>query len=101
MSSVVQIMQIMFYGVATLFMICFMIIGIWAFVLYIKMFKNNRVRNYLLQKINDTISSFNMTNNYSDLDGSLKIPSTVIEDSVHASSENEDSNNTDSIYKIK
>ena len=37
MSSVVQVMQIMFYGVATLFMICFMIIGIWAFVLYTKM----------------------------------------------------------------
>lgn len=91
MSSVVQVMQIMFYGVATLFMICFMILGIWAFVLYTKMLKNNRIQNYLLQKINDSISSLNNKNNYNDL----------LDESLFDQSESDDMNPSDSLYKIK
>ena len=102
MSSVVQIMQIMFYGVATLFMICFMIIGIWAFVLYTKMFKNDRIQNYLLQKINDSISSLNNKNSYNDfLDESFDNSSSVIEESLFEQSKSDDMNHSDSLYKIK
>ena len=97
MSSVVQVMQIMFYGVATLFMICFMIIGIWAFVLYTKMFKNDRI-----QKINDSISSLNNKNSYNDfLDESFDNSSSVIEESLFEQSKNDDMSHSDSLYKIK
>ena len=90
MSSVVQVMQIMFYGVATLFMICFMIIGIWAFVLYTKMFKNNRIQNYLLQ------------NSYNDFqDESFDNSSSVIKESLFEQSKSDDMNHSDSLYKIK
>ena len=102
MSSVVQVMQIMFYGVATLFMICFMIIGIWAFVLYTKMFKNNRIQNYLLQKINDSISSLNDKNSYNDFqDESFDNSSSVIEESLFEQSKNDDMSHSDSLYKVK
>ena len=102
MSSVVQVMQIMFYGVATLFMICFMIIGIWAFVLDTKMFKNDRIQNYILQKINDSISSLNNKNSYNDfLDESFDNSSSVIEESLFEQSKNDDMSHSDSLYKIK
>lgn len=105
MSSVVQVMQIMFYGVATLFMICFMIIGIWAFVLYTKMFKNNRIQNYLLQKINDSISSLNDKNSYNDFQNesneSFDNSSSIVEESLFEQSKSDDMSHSDSLYKIK
>ena len=102
MSSVVQVMQIMFYGVATLFMICFTLIGIWASVLYTTPSKNNRIQNYLLQKINDSISSLNDKNSYNDfLDESFDNSSSVIEESLFEQSKNDDMSHSDSLYKIK
>lgn len=102
MSSVVQVMQIMFYGVATLFMICFMIIGVWAFVLYTKLFKNHRIQNYLLQKINDSISSLNFSNHHNNgSDESLSNSSSIIEESLFDDTKDRDNINNDSIYKIK
>lgn len=99
MSSVVQVMQIIFYSVATLFMICFMIIGIWAFVLYNKMFKNSRIQNYLLQKIDNSISSLNINNNLQN--DSIDSYSSIIEESLFENSTDDDNSKNDSIYKIK
>ena len=57
MSVALQVVQIIFQSVAIIFMICFMFIGIWSFIIFIKMFKNQRIQNFLLEKINTSISS--------------------------------------------
>lgn len=57
MSVAMQVVQIIFYCVGILFMLTFMFIGIWSFILFIKMYKNQRINNYLLEKINKTLSS--------------------------------------------
>ena len=57
MSVAMQIVQIIFQSVAILFMICFMFIGIWSFIIFLKMANNQRLQTYLLEKINKSISS--------------------------------------------
>lgn len=57
MEFTVQIIQIIFQSVAILFMICFMFIGIWSFIVFLKIAKNQRIQTYLLEKINKSISS--------------------------------------------
>lgn len=57
MSTAMQVVQIIFQSVAIIFMICFMFIGIWSFISFLKMSKNQRIQTYLLEKINKSISS--------------------------------------------
>lgn len=57
MSVALQVVQIIFQSVAIIFMICFMFIGIWSFIVFLKMFKNQRIQTFLLEKINTSISS--------------------------------------------
>lgn len=57
MSIALQVIQIIFYIVGILFMLSFMFIGIWSFIIFLKMYKNQRINNYLLDKINKSISS--------------------------------------------
>ena len=68
MSVALQIIQIIFYIVGILFMLSFMFIGIWSFIIFLKMYKNQRINNYLLDKINKSISSLNLSNDESVLD---------------------------------
>ncbi len=68
MSVALQIIQMIFYIVGILFMLSFMFIGIWSFIIFLKMYKNQRVNNYLLDKINKSISSLNLNNNESVVD---------------------------------
>ena len=68
MSVALQIIQMIFYIVGILFMLSFMFIGIWAFIIFLKIYKNQRVNNYLLDKINKSISSLNLNNNESVVD---------------------------------
>lgn len=49
-------------------MLSFMFIGIWSFIIFLKIYKNQRVNNYLLDKINKSISSLNLNNNESVVD---------------------------------
>ncbi|MGL5379659.1 hypothetical protein [Clostridium sp.] len=56
MDLAVQIVQIVFYCVAILFMIILSIIFIWGFVIFNKMHRNQKVNNLLLDKINYSIS---------------------------------------------
>ena len=56
METAIQVLQIIFYSLASIFMIAFLVIGIWAFILYTKMYKNQRIQNYLLEKIHHAIS---------------------------------------------
>ena len=49
-------------------MLSFMFIGIWSFIIFLKMYKNQRINNYLLDKINKSISSLNLSNDESVLD---------------------------------
>lgn len=55
MSTSLQIIQIVFQSVAILFMITFMLIGIWSFIIFIKMYKNQKEKNYLLEKISNNL----------------------------------------------
>ena len=52
MTTAMQIVQIIFQSVAIIFMICFMFIGIWSFIAFLKMLKNQRIQTFLLEKIN-------------------------------------------------
>lgn len=63
MSVALQIIQMIFYIVGILFMLSFMFIGIWSFIIFLKIYKNQRVNNYLLDKINKSLSSLNLNNN--------------------------------------
>ena len=55
--SAIDIVQIIFQSVAILFMLTFMLIGIWSFIIFIKIYKNQRINNFLLEKINHSILS--------------------------------------------
>ena len=68
MSVALQIIQMIFYIVGILFMLSFMFIGIWSFIIFLKIYKNQRVNNYLSDKINKSISSLNLNNNESVVD---------------------------------
>lgn len=68
MSIALQVMQIIFYVVGILFMLSFMFIGIWSFIIFLKMYKNQRINNYLLDKINKSISSLNINTTEEVLD---------------------------------
>ena len=41
-------------------MLSFMFIGIWSFIIFLKIYKNQRINNYLLDKINKSISSLKL-----------------------------------------
>ena len=62
MITAMKLVQIIFQSVAILFMICFMFIGIWSFIVFLKMAKNQRIQTYLLEKINNSISALEKTN---------------------------------------
>ena len=68
MSVALQIIHMILYVVGILFMLSFMFIGIWSFIIFLKMYKNQRINNYLLDKINKSISSLNLSNDESVLD---------------------------------
>lgn len=57
MTTALQVVQIIFQSVAIIFMICFMFIGIWSFIAFLKIAKNQRIQTFLLEKINKSISS--------------------------------------------
>ena len=57
MTTAMQVVQIIFQSVAIIFMICFMFIGIWSFIAFLKIAKNQRIQTFLLEKINKSISS--------------------------------------------
>ena len=63
MTTAMQVVQIIFQSVAIIFMICFMFIGIWSFIAFLKVAKNQRIQTYLLEKINKSISSLEKTLN--------------------------------------
>lgn len=59
MTIALQIIQIVFQSVAILFMITFMFIGIWSFIIFIKMYKNNNDKNTILKRVSNNISELN------------------------------------------
>ena len=61
MTTAMQVVQIIFHSVAIIFMICFMFIGIWSFIVFLKMAKNQRIQTFLIEKINKSISSLEKT----------------------------------------
>jgi hypothetical protein len=65
MDLAVQIFQIVFYSIGTLFMITFSIIGIWSFIIFNKTYKARRIQNYLLEKIYQAINQITYKNSSS------------------------------------
>ena len=63
MTTALQVVQIIFQSVAIIFTICFMFIGIWSFIAFLKMAKNQRIQTFLLEKINKSISSLEKSTN--------------------------------------
>lgn len=68
MSIALQVIQIIFYIVGIIFMLSLMFIGIWSFIIFLKMYKNQRINNYILDKINKSISSLKLDNEENCLD---------------------------------
>ena len=56
MDLAVQIFQMVFYGIGSLFMLTLAIIGIWSFIIFNKYYKTKRIENYLLEKIYHAIN---------------------------------------------
>ncbi len=48
MKTAMQVVQIIFQSVSIIFMICLMFIGIWSFIVFLKMAKNQRIQTFLL-----------------------------------------------------
>lgn len=67
MSSTLNVIQIIFYSLGILFLITFMIIGIWSFIIYNKMYRSKRVENYILEKIYQCIQQKNITQTQNEL----------------------------------
>ncbi len=65
MDLAVQIFQIVFYSIGSVFMIAFGIIGIWGFIIFNKYYKAKRIQNYLLEKIYQSINHLTYKNNSS------------------------------------
>lgn len=65
MDLAVQIFQIVFYSIGSVFMIAFGIIGIWCFIIFNKYYKAKRIQNYLLEKIYQSINHLTYKNNSS------------------------------------
>ncbi len=61
--SAMNIVQIIFQSIAILFMLTFMFIGIWSFIIFIKIYKNQRINNFLLEKLNQSILSLTSIDN--------------------------------------
>lgn len=82
MSSTLNIMQIIFYSVGILFMISFMIIGIWSFIIYNKMYRCKRIENYILEKIYQHLCNLNQTNKYTSPEMAFDINSILEDDTL-------------------
>ena len=65
MDLAVQIFQIVFYSIGSVFMIAFGIIGIWGFIIFNKYYKAKRIQSYLLEKIYQSINHLTYKNNSS------------------------------------
>ena len=65
MDLAVQIFQIVFYSIVSVFMIAFGIIVIWGFIIFNKYYKAKRIQNYLLEKIYQSINHLTYKNNSS------------------------------------
>ena len=67
MTVAMQVVQIIFQTVGIFFMLTLMFIGIWSFVIFLKMYKTQRLQNYLLEKINHSISSLEFSHKNSEV----------------------------------
>lgn len=56
MNLAVQVFQIIFYSIGSIFMLTFCIIGIWSFILYNKSYTLKRIQNYILEKIYQSLN---------------------------------------------
>lgn len=77
MTTALQIVQIIFHSVAIIFMLCFIFIGIWSFIVFLKMAKNQRIQTYLLEKINKSICSLE---NNPNLDSDFLMENLITDD---------------------
>lgn len=60
----VQIFQIIFYSIAIVFMCALTFIGIWSFITFNRMYNNQRIQNFLLDKIYQSISQLSLNFTY-------------------------------------
>lgn len=102
----VQIFQIIFYSVAIIFMGTLMFISIWGFITFNKMYKNQRIQNFLLDKIYQSISKLNFTSTYSheNTENEFDVDELINEDELfnNHSSDNpkDDTDNDDNIISF-
>lgn len=88
MSIALQVIQMIFYIVGILFMLTLMFIGIWSFIVFLKMYKNQRINNYLLDKIDKSISSLNLNNTDENVIDSLDFDDSFLDNDTLDSTNN-------------
>lgn len=88
----VQIFQIIFYSISILFMGTLMFIGIWGFITFNKMYKNQRIQNFLLDKIYQSISQLNLNHNHSpdDTENEFDVDELINEDELFKENSTDD-----------
>lgn len=91
----VQIFQIIVYSIAIIFMGTLIFISIWGFITFNKMYKNQRIQNFLLDKIYQSISQLNFKSTYSpeNTEDSFDVDELINEDELfnnHSSSDKTD-----------
>lgn len=98
METAIQVLQIIFYSLASIFIVAFLVIGIWAFILYTKMFKNQRIQNYLLEKIYHAVSysNYQTKNSIKQQPSSFDIDKEIDEEELF----NDSSSNNDNIISL-
>ena len=64
----VQIFQIIFYSIAIIFMGTLILISIWGFITFNKLYKTQRVQNFLLDKIYQSIIKLDFKSAYTPED---------------------------------
>ena len=79
MNLAVQILQIVFYSIGSLFMITLSIIGIWSFIIFNKYYKTKKIENSFLEKIYHAINQITYKNN-SSINNNSDEPLTEIDD---------------------
>lgn len=89
MEFAIQIFQIVFYSVAILFMVTLTILSIWGFVIFNKIYKNQRINNFLLDKINQSISNIYCSNHPSASKEKFNIDEVIDENELFNSNDSD------------
>lgn len=93
----IQIFQIIFYSIAILFMGTLMFISIWGFITFNKIYKNQRIQNFLLDKIYQSISNLHYNYSHENTENEFDVDELIDEDELFKDNFSDDDTNDEVI----